>query len=55
MELATRAVDLTRALFDTANSESGAQEIVRFVQDWLTREGVDRKEYEYCLSSRTRK
>ncbi|KAF2268572.1 hypothetical protein CC78DRAFT_565446 [Lojkania enalia] len=51
MEVAAKVVDLTRALLDTVNSESGAQEIVRLVQDWLTREGVDRKEYEYCLSS----
>ncbi|OCK88440.1 uncharacterized protein K441DRAFT_669206 [Cenococcum geophilum 1.58] len=51
MELAARVVDLTRALLDTANSESGAQEVVRLVHDWLTREGVDQKEYKYCLSS----
>lgn len=51
MELATRVIDLTRALLDTANSESKGQEVVRLVQDRLTREGVDRNEYEYCLSS----
>lgn len=51
MDATTRVVDLSRAVIDVLNKENSLRSSAYDVLDWLSREKIDKQEYQYCISA----
>lgn len=51
MEAATRIVDLSRAILEVINKENNVRSTAHEILDWLSREKIDKQEYQYCIKA----
>ncbi|KAF4944687.1 hypothetical protein FGADI_12509 [Fusarium gaditjirri] len=51
MDLATRTLDLSRAILDVLNKENSIRDAAGEILEWLGRERIDKQEYQYCVEA----
>nr|RBQ88725.1 hypothetical protein FVER53263_06539 [Fusarium verticillioides] len=51
MDLATRTLDLSRAILDILNKENSVRDAAGEILEWLGRERIDKQEYQYCVEA----
>ncbi|KAF5720070.1 hypothetical protein FMUND_4354 [Fusarium mundagurra] len=51
MDVATRTLDLSRAILDILNKENSVRDAAGEILEWLGRERIDKQEYQYCVEA----
>ncbi|KAF4450040.1 hypothetical protein F53441_6745 [Fusarium austroafricanum] len=51
MGVATRTLDLSRAILDLLNKENSVRDAAGEILEWLGRERIDKQEYQYCVEA----